>query len=221
VSRLYPERLRSPLGRRSNAASWLIVRDVGQRVEHDIRALSRAASAFIAEGTHRLSTLLTGDVPHDIYCVLSIPLAGGAIDEHAAQSTVARHEARFFGPAQARPDPDGFVPGPFNQAVPGLLGAPAGRHGPARQRTAGTDRPGTGSGIASAPAGTDPTQATLRLLSLTLSRSRSRSRPRPLRRSSCSAAHRLTVGRRRSLCRIFVTGPLPCGAPLQTPALHR
>jgi hypothetical protein len=63
VSRLYPERLRSPLGRRSNAASWLIVRDVGQRAERDIRALSHAASAFIAEGTRRLSTLLTGDVP--------------------------------------------------------------------------------------------------------------------------------------------------------------
>jgi hypothetical protein len=43
--------------------SWLIVRDVGQRVQHDIRALSHAASAFIAEGTCRLSTLLTGDVP--------------------------------------------------------------------------------------------------------------------------------------------------------------
>jgi hypothetical protein len=28
-----------------------------------MRALSRAASAFIAEGTRRLSTLLTGDVP--------------------------------------------------------------------------------------------------------------------------------------------------------------
>jgi hypothetical protein len=63
VSRLYLERLRSPLGRRSNAASWLIVRDVGQQTEHDIRALSCAASTFIAEGTRRLSTLLTGDVP--------------------------------------------------------------------------------------------------------------------------------------------------------------
>jgi hypothetical protein len=66
VSRLYPARLRPPpppLGRRSNKASWQIVRDVGQRAEHDIRALSRAVSAFIAEGTRRLSTLLTGDVP--------------------------------------------------------------------------------------------------------------------------------------------------------------
>jgi hypothetical protein len=63
VSRLYPECLRSPLGRGSNAATWLIVRDVGQRAEHDVRALGRTTSAFIAERTHRLSTLLTGDVP--------------------------------------------------------------------------------------------------------------------------------------------------------------
>jgi hypothetical protein len=63
VSRLYPERLRSPLGRGSNAATWLIVRDIGQRVEHDVRALGRTASAFIAERTRRLSTLLTGEVP--------------------------------------------------------------------------------------------------------------------------------------------------------------
>ena len=63
MSRLYPERLRSPLGRGSNAATWLIVRDVGQQAEHDVRALGRAASAFIAERTRRLPTLLTGDVP--------------------------------------------------------------------------------------------------------------------------------------------------------------
>jgi hypothetical protein len=63
VSRLYLECLRSPLDRRSNAASWLIVRDLGQRAERDVRALSRVASAFIVEGTRRLSTLLTGDVP--------------------------------------------------------------------------------------------------------------------------------------------------------------
>jgi hypothetical protein len=63
VSRLYLERLRSPLGRGSNATTWLVVRDVGQRVEHDIRALGRTTSTFIAERTRRLSTLLTGDVP--------------------------------------------------------------------------------------------------------------------------------------------------------------
>jgi hypothetical protein len=63
VSRLYPERLRSPPSQGSNAATWLIVHDVGQRAEHDVRALGRAASAFIAERTRRLPTLLTGDVP--------------------------------------------------------------------------------------------------------------------------------------------------------------
>ena len=63
MSRLYPERLRSPLGRGSNTATWLIVCDVGQWAEHDVRALGRAASTFIAERTRRLSTLLTGDVP--------------------------------------------------------------------------------------------------------------------------------------------------------------
>jgi hypothetical protein len=63
VSRLYSERLRSPPSQGSNAATWLIVRDVGQRAEHDVRALGRVASAFIAERTRRLPTLLTGDVP--------------------------------------------------------------------------------------------------------------------------------------------------------------
>jgi hypothetical protein len=52
-----------PLGRGSNATTWLIARDVGHRTDHDIRALSRAASTFIAERTRRLSALLTGDVP--------------------------------------------------------------------------------------------------------------------------------------------------------------
>jgi hypothetical protein len=62
VSRLYPERLRSPLGRGSNADTWLIVRDVGQWAEDDVRALGRVASAFIVERICRLSTLLTSDV---------------------------------------------------------------------------------------------------------------------------------------------------------------
>jgi hypothetical protein len=51
------------LGRGSNAATWFIVRDVGQQAEHYVRALSRTASSFIAERTCRLSTLLTDDVP--------------------------------------------------------------------------------------------------------------------------------------------------------------
>jgi hypothetical protein len=56
-------RLRSPLRRRSDAAMWLIARDVSQRAEPDVRPLGRAVSSFIMERMRRLSTLLTGDVP--------------------------------------------------------------------------------------------------------------------------------------------------------------
>jgi hypothetical protein len=56
-------RLRSPLRRRSDAATWLVARDVSQRAEPDVRPLGRAVSAFIAESTRRMPTLLTGDVP--------------------------------------------------------------------------------------------------------------------------------------------------------------
>jgi hypothetical protein len=66
VSRLHPVRLRSPLGRRSDAATWLVACDVSQRAESDVRPLGRAVSAFIMERTRRLSTLLTGDVPLSI-----------------------------------------------------------------------------------------------------------------------------------------------------------
>jgi hypothetical protein len=61
--RPYPVRLRSPLRRRPVAAAWLVARDVSQRAEPDVRPLSRAVSAFIAERTRRLPTLVTGDVP--------------------------------------------------------------------------------------------------------------------------------------------------------------
>jgi hypothetical protein len=61
VSRLYPVRLRSPLKRRPDAATWLATRDVSQRAEPDVRPLGRTVSSFIAERTRRLSTLLTGD----------------------------------------------------------------------------------------------------------------------------------------------------------------
>jgi hypothetical protein len=56
-------RLRSPLRQRPDAATWLVARDISQRAEPDVRPLGRVVSAFIAERTHRLSTLLTGDVP--------------------------------------------------------------------------------------------------------------------------------------------------------------
>jgi hypothetical protein len=63
VSRPYPVRLRSLLRRRPDAATWLVARDISQRAEPDVRLLGRAVSAFIAERTRRLSTLLTGNVP--------------------------------------------------------------------------------------------------------------------------------------------------------------
>jgi hypothetical protein len=53
----------SLLKRRPDAATWLVARDVSQRAEPDVRLLGRAVSAFIAERTCRLSTLLTGNVP--------------------------------------------------------------------------------------------------------------------------------------------------------------
>jgi hypothetical protein len=56
-------RLRSPLRRRSDAATWLVAHDISQRAEPDVRPLGRAVSALIAERTRRLSTLVTGDVP--------------------------------------------------------------------------------------------------------------------------------------------------------------
>jgi hypothetical protein len=56
-------RLRSPLRRSPDAAAWLLARDINQRAEPDVRPLDCAVSAFIAERTRRLSTLLTGDVP--------------------------------------------------------------------------------------------------------------------------------------------------------------
>jgi hypothetical protein len=55
--------LRSPLRQRPDAATWFVAHDVSQRAEPDARPLGRAVSAFIAERTRRLSTLLTGDVP--------------------------------------------------------------------------------------------------------------------------------------------------------------
>jgi hypothetical protein len=153
------------------------------------------------------------------------------IDEHAALSPVARHTARFFGPAQARPGTAGCVPGPARTIPPGRVSAAGyarratrpgppknGRHGPARSR----ERPAAlslsplkwASGCAAGPTLRSVSHS-LRLsvsplsarsaLSLSRSRSPVASRPRPLRR--CSLRLLLTaspsgVGRRRSLCRI-------------------
>jgi hypothetical protein len=55
-------RLRSPLRRRPDAATWLVAHDVSQRAEPDIRPLGHAVSAFIAERTRHLSTQLAVSV---------------------------------------------------------------------------------------------------------------------------------------------------------------
>jgi hypothetical protein len=52
--------LRSPPKQRPAAVAWLVACDISQRAEPDV---SHAVSAFIAERTRRLPTLLTGDVP--------------------------------------------------------------------------------------------------------------------------------------------------------------
>jgi hypothetical protein len=69
VSGLRPVRFRSLLRWRPDAATWPTARDVSQRAEPDVRSLGRAASAFIAEKTRRLSIPLTGDVlPQHLMC---------------------------------------------------------------------------------------------------------------------------------------------------------
>jgi hypothetical protein len=69
VSGPYRIRFCSPLRRRPDAATWPTAHDVSQRAEPDVRPLGRAASAFIADKPHRLSTPLTGDVsPQHLMC---------------------------------------------------------------------------------------------------------------------------------------------------------
>ena len=63
VSGPYHVHFRSSLRRRPDAATWPTAHDVSQRAEPDVRPLGRVVSAFIAERTRRLSTLLTGDMP--------------------------------------------------------------------------------------------------------------------------------------------------------------
>jgi hypothetical protein len=85
VSWLYLVHLRSPLKRRPVAATWLVARDVSQRAEPDARLLGRTVSAFIAERTRRLSTLLTGDVPPQ-HLMRPVHSAGRRHQGHAADS---------------------------------------------------------------------------------------------------------------------------------------
>jgi hypothetical protein len=144
-----------------------------------------------------------------------------SIDEHAAQSPAARHANRFFGPAQARPGPAGCVPGPAQTIQPDRAWAAGyacraarpdppknGRHGPARCRGAASGSGQRGispfSRCAAGPTPTRPLSApSLRCPLARLSPSRGLARLSPSTSPSLlapPAAHRLTVGRRRSLC---------------------
>ena len=77
--------MRSPLRQRPDAATWLVARDVSQRAEPDVRPLDHAVSAFIAGRTHRLSTLLTDDVPHR-HLMRPVHSAGRRRQGHPADS---------------------------------------------------------------------------------------------------------------------------------------
>jgi hypothetical protein len=189
------------------------------------RAALRCANSLGVQGNCQLSTAL-GTRSGSRREFFSSKRRSTCIDEHAAHSTTVRHEVQFLARSKhgtTRLDSCPDRPGLTNQAVSGLLAAPAGRHGPARQKTVGTDRPGNGErGISSASLSTRPLSAhPLSALSVPLASRASASPSLLAPRCAPPAAHHLTVGHRRSLYRIFVTGPLPCGAPLQTLALHR
>jgi hypothetical protein len=78
--------MRSPLRHRTDATTWLVARDISQRVEPDVRPLDRVDSAFITERTRRLSTLLTGDVPPQ-HLLLPVHSAGRRRQGHPADGS--------------------------------------------------------------------------------------------------------------------------------------
>jgi hypothetical protein len=87
-------RLRSPLRQRPNAATWLVARDISQRAEPDVRTLVRTVSAFIAERTCRLSTLLTGDVPPQ-HLMCPIHSAGRRHQGHPADDALVQSIVKY------------------------------------------------------------------------------------------------------------------------------
>ena len=91
-------RLRSPLKRRPDAATWLVARDVSQRVKPDVRPLGHAVSAFIAERTRRLSTLLTGDVPPQ-HLLWPVHSAGRRRPDHPAGGVPVQSIAKQYARA--------------------------------------------------------------------------------------------------------------------------
>jgi hypothetical protein len=93
--------MRSPLRRRPDAATWLVARDISQRAEPDVRPLGRAVSAFIAERTHRLSTLLTDDVPSQ-HLMCHVHSASRRHQSHPADSTPVQSVVKQYARAARR-----------------------------------------------------------------------------------------------------------------------
>jgi hypothetical protein len=93
-------RLRSPLRRRPDAATWPSSRDVSQQAEPDVRPLGRAVSAFIAEKTRRLSTPLTGDVPPQ-HLMSPVQSTDGQRPGHLAGGVPVRFVGRHYTHAAA------------------------------------------------------------------------------------------------------------------------
>jgi hypothetical protein len=99
--RPYSVRLRSPLMRRPTAAAWLVARDISQRAEPDVRPLGRAVSAFIAERTRRLPTLLIGDVP-PLHLMHFVHSAGRRRQGHPADDAPVQSIVKQCAPAARR-----------------------------------------------------------------------------------------------------------------------
>jgi hypothetical protein len=93
--------MHSPLRRGPDAATWLVARDISQRAETDVRPLGRAVSAFIAERTRRLSTLLTGDVPSQ-HLMCPVHSAGRRRQGHPADGAPLQSVVKQYAQAAGR-----------------------------------------------------------------------------------------------------------------------
>jgi hypothetical protein len=94
-------RLRSPLRRSPDAAAWHLARDISQRAEPDVRPLGHTVSAFIAERTRRLSTLLTGNVPPQ-HLMRAVHSAGRRRQGHPADGMPVQSVVKQYAQAARR-----------------------------------------------------------------------------------------------------------------------
>jgi hypothetical protein len=93
--------MRSPLRRRPDVPTWLVAHDISLRAEPDVRPLDRADSAFITEGTCRLSTLLTGDVPPQ-YLMCPVHSVGRRCQGHPADGAPVQSVVKQYARAVRR-----------------------------------------------------------------------------------------------------------------------